>query len=90
MRNRKLGWGLVLIVNLSVFATAANAQLQAPPLKVMPLKGGAYWTSGGAGANTGFIVGSGGVIVIDAKGQSLADFGEGDACRKSPKSRRNL
>src|ERR1019366_9957722 len=38
-----------------------------PPLKVAALTGGAYWTSGGAGGNTGFIVGDNGVIVIDAK-----------------------
>ncbi len=38
-----------------------------PPLQVKALSGGAYWTSGGAGGNTGFIVGADGVIVIDAK-----------------------
>lgn len=48
----------------------------------MPLRGGAYWTSGGAGANTGFIVGRNGVIVIDAKmtansaKEMLADIGK--------------
>ena len=33
-------------------------------LKIMPLRGGVYWVSGGI-ANTGFIVGDNGVIVID-------------------------
>ncbi len=33
-------------------------------LKVMPLRGGAYWVSGGI-ANTGFVIGDNGVIVID-------------------------
>jgi glyoxylase-like metal-dependent hydrolase (beta-lactamase superfamily II) len=33
----------------------------------MALSGGAYWVTGGAGANTGFIVGTSGVIVIDSK-----------------------
>ena len=50
-----------------MLATVAHAQFQTPPLKVMPLSGGVYWTTGGAGANTGFIVGTDGVIVIDAK-----------------------
>jgi cyclase len=60
---------LVMIAGLSMLAAAANAQTPAapPPLMVMPLTGGVYWTSGGAGANTGFIVGTDGVIVIDAK-----------------------
>ncbi len=33
-------------------------------LKVMPLRGGVYWVSGGI-ANTGFVVGDNGVVVID-------------------------
>jgi len=56
-----------MTIGLAVFATAAAAQMQPPPLKVMHLTGGVYWTSGGAGANTGFIVGTNGVIVVDAK-----------------------
>jgi len=39
----------------------------APPVQALPLSGGAYWVRGGAGGNAGFIVGTDGVIVIDAK-----------------------
>src|SRR3989442_8846685 len=38
-----------------------------PRRSVKPLTGGVYWTQGGAGGNTGIIVGKDGVIVIDAK-----------------------
>ena len=31
------------------------------------LKPNVYWVEGGAGANTGFVVGATGVVVIDAK-----------------------
>jgi cyclase len=61
---------VALFVGFGLLAFSALAQQQQqtpPPLKVMALRGGAYWTSGGAGGNTGFIVGSNGVIVIDAK-----------------------
>jgi len=46
---------------------AAAQQFQPPPVTVKPLTGGVYWTQGGAGSNTGFIVGKNGVVVIDAK-----------------------
>jgi glyoxylase-like metal-dependent hydrolase (beta-lactamase superfamily II) len=47
---------------------AANAAMpQAAPLAVEALRGGVYWVKGGSGANTGFIVGTKEVIVIDAK-----------------------
>ncbi len=65
--RKNLFSGIVVTIGLAAFATVAAAQMQAPPLKVMPLTGGVYWTSGGAGANTGFIVGTNGVIVVDAK-----------------------
>jgi glyoxylase-like metal-dependent hydrolase (beta-lactamase superfamily II) len=71
MRPAKLLTRLSLSVSVCFVATGGYAQQaaqrQAPPLKVMPLRGGVYWTSGGAGGNTGFIIGSNGVIVIDAK-----------------------
>ena len=77
MRYTRLATKLAACAGLSLLALSAHAQQgggqggpgqQAPPpLKVMPLSGGAYWTTGGAGANTGFIVGTNGVIVIDAK-----------------------
>ena len=61
--------GLVFAMTLAIVALSAvaNAQQQPPPLSVKPLNGGVYWTQGGAGGNTGFIVGKDGVIVIDAK-----------------------
>lgn len=36
------------------------------PLSVMALRGGVYWVSGGV-PNTGFVVGEGGVVAIDAQ-----------------------
>jgi glyoxylase-like metal-dependent hydrolase (beta-lactamase superfamily II) len=69
MRLAKLCMNAALVVG--VFAVGAYPQRQQQraeaPLKVTSLNGGVYWTSGGAGANTGFIVGTTGVIVIDAK-----------------------
>lgn len=59
-----------LLGSLAMGARAQQQQGQRqppPPLRIMQLSGNAYWTSGGAGANTGFIVGTTGVIVIDAK-----------------------
>ena len=60
------------VVALSVVARAASAQAPgagaAPqPIKVMQLKDNVYWTSGGPPSNTGFIVGTDGVIVFDPK-----------------------
>ena len=63
----KLSFGLVMIVVLGTLATLATAQQPPAPLKVMPLKGNIYWTQGGAGGNTGIIVGQNGVIVVDTK-----------------------
>jgi glyoxylase-like metal-dependent hydrolase (beta-lactamase superfamily II) len=59
--------GAVLAIAITAFVSVAYAQQQAPPLSVKPLKGDVYWTQGGAGGNTGIIVGKDGVIVIDAK-----------------------
>lgn len=61
----KSGWALA--ATFSALATVAVAQPQTPPLSVKPLTGGVYWTEGGAGGNTGIIIGQNGVIVIDAK-----------------------
>ena len=62
-------FGLVLATGLTglAFAAVVNAQQQPPPLSVKQLKSDVYWTQGGAGGNTGIIVGKDGVIVIDAK-----------------------
>jgi cyclase len=40
---------------------------EAPPLSVRPVRDGVYYVVGGAGSDTGFIVGKDGVIVVDAK-----------------------
>ena len=74
MRTRsKYTIGAVLVVVLCVTAALAQpanrmavaiALLKRKPLTVMPLRGGAYWVTGGV-SNTGFIVGDRGVIAID-------------------------
>lgn len=46
--------------------------LETPALKIHELGGGLYWTIGEWGANTGFLVGSDGVLVIDAKATEKA------------------
>jgi cyclase len=73
-KSRKTFWlALVMtVVTLSLVAGAASAQGPgaAPgpqPIKVMQLKDNVYWTSGGPPSNTGFIVGTDGVIVFDPK-----------------------
>jgi cyclase len=65
--QRKLVFGLGMIAALAAFATITDAQQQPAPLKVANIKGNIYWTQGGAGGNTGFIVGTTGVIVVDTK-----------------------
>ena len=65
--QRKLTFGLLMISFLVVLATGATAQQQPVPLKVANIRGNVYWTQGGAGANTGIIVGKTGVIVVDTK-----------------------
>jgi glyoxylase-like metal-dependent hydrolase (beta-lactamase superfamily II) len=51
----------------AVLATATSAQLVSGPLKVANIRNNVYWAEGGAGVNTEFIVGTTGVIVVDAK-----------------------
>jgi cyclase len=58
---------LCMFVGLSAFAAQAAAQEPPPPLTVKQIRTNVYWTVGGAGGNTGFIIGDNGVIVIDAK-----------------------
>jgi len=60
-------FSLAMIVALLSLPVLVFAQGPPMPLTVKPLHGGVYWSSGGDGGNTGFIVGKGGVIVIDAK-----------------------
>ena len=50
-----------------LFAMLGEAQQQAPPLKVTPIKDNVYWAQGGVGSNDGIIVGTTGVIVVDTK-----------------------
>src|SRR5579872_4979576 len=58
---------LAVVVSLGAGASIAGAQQPPAPLVVRQLKPDVYWVEGGAGANTGFIIGKAGVIVIDAK-----------------------
>jgi cyclase len=69
MKNRRYVLiGLAAAAGLVLFATLAAAQGPPPePFSVNLIKDGVYWTRGGAGGNTGFVVGKDGVIVFDAK-----------------------
>ena len=66
MSAKTIGFFFAVVVVVG-FSAVAKAQQQPPPLSVKPLNGGVYWTQGGAGGNTGIIVGKDGVIVVDAK-----------------------
>lgn len=66
MNAKTIGFFFAVVVVVG-FSAVAKAQQQPPPLSVKPLNGGVYWTQGGAGGNTGIIVGKDGVIVVDAK-----------------------
>jgi cyclase len=66
-RARKLIVGSAFVLWYCSMAFVTHAQQQPPPLTVKPLSGGVYWTQGGAGGNTGIIIGKDGVIVVDAK-----------------------
>jgi glyoxylase-like metal-dependent hydrolase (beta-lactamase superfamily II) len=72
---RKTFLGLAVVLAMSGWAIGANAQGGpggAPPgpqpIKVMLIHDNVYWTNGGPPSNTGFIVGTDGVIVFDPKG----------------------
>src|SRR6266849_10050486 len=68
MRNQRKAFGLATAVGLLLSATSAAAQGPPPePFSVNLIKDGIYWTRGGAGGNTGFVVGKDGVIVFDSK-----------------------
>jgi len=69
MRSTKssLIFGLAVATAFGAFSIAASAQQPPPPLKVANIRGNVYWTQGGAGGNTGIIVGQNGVIVVDTK-----------------------
>ena len=67
MRFQKRIIRFAILTAVGALATLAAAQMQPPPVSVKPLTGGVYWTQGGAGGNTGLIIGKDGVIVVDAK-----------------------
>jgi cyclase len=62
----KPGLSASILFAALTFTGLAMAQ-EAPPLSVRPIHGGVYYTVGGVGSDTGFIVGKDGVIVVDAK-----------------------
>jgi cyclase len=65
--QRRFFVGIAIAVGLATFAATSSAQTQPQPISVKPLTGGVYFVQGGAGSNSGFIVGKTGVIVVDAK-----------------------
>jgi cyclase len=65
--QRKLAFWWPMIAALVALATVVAAQQQPAPLKVANIRDNIYWTQGGAGGNTGIIVGTTGVIVVDTK-----------------------
>lgn len=58
---------LAMVSAIVTIATVAAGQQQPTPLKVANIRDNIYWTQGGAGGNTGIIVGTTGVIVVDTK-----------------------
>jgi len=71
--RRVIALALVMAAGLSVSAASCFAQGPPPePFAVNHIKDGVYWTRGGVGGNTGFIVGKDGVIVFDSKMTSVS------------------
>jgi len=68
-------------------STGAQAPPAPAPISVKPLNGNVYWTQGGSGSNTGIIVGTNGVFVVDAK-QTVDSAKEtlADIAKITPKS----
>jgi cyclase len=67
-RPRNVALALSFAVCFGMLAAFAIAQGPPPePFSVQNIKDRVYWTRGGGGANTGFIVGQDGVIVFDSK-----------------------
>lgn len=60
---------LIAALALSAFYvySAQQSQPQMPPLTIEKIKDNIYMAKGGVGANTGFFIGSKGVLAIDAK-----------------------
>ena len=64
---KRSAWGLEVILCVCAFSVLTHAQQPPVPLSVKKLADNVYWTQGGAGGNTGIIIGKDGVIVVDAK-----------------------
>jgi len=64
-----LGLGLAALTALGALAPSlsAQAQPQFAPIVTHALNGNVYWIEGGVGSNSGVVVGTNGVVVIDAK-----------------------
>lgn len=61
-------WNKIAAIALGlVLAGGAAAQRQVAPVAVTQAAPGVYWVAGGSGANTGILIGSSEVVVIDAK-----------------------
>lgn len=65
--QRKLIFASAAIAALAALATVGAAQQQPEPLKVTKIRDNVYVTQGGDGGNTGIIVGTSSVIVVDTK-----------------------
>src|SRR5580704_2101497 len=64
--QREMAFVFAMVAAIAVLCTVAAAQQQAA-LKIANIRDNIYWTQGGAGGNTGIIVGTTGVIVVDTK-----------------------
>lgn len=68
LKNIPLGrFCMSVLLSFVLFVSASLAQQPAPAISVEKIRGNIYQLKGGAGANTGFIVGEKNVVVIDAK-----------------------
>lgn len=68
MHRKPFPVSLLVAIAAAVLVDAPVGNAQAPePMSARLLKDNIYWVEGGAGANAGFRVGPGGVVVIDAK-----------------------
>jgi cyclase len=66
--NRSVVQALAIAAGLTLCVLSVAAQGPPPePFSVAHIKDGVYWTRGGAGSNTGFVIGKDGVIVFDSK-----------------------
>ncbi len=66
-RNNRVAYTAACCVGCAALALSSFAQQQPAPLKIEPIRDGAYVIKGGSGANVGLIVGRREAVVIDAK-----------------------